>query len=65
MFQDPGQLAAHPVLLIALPAFIPAIVLIAAIIYIARKDRKEERLELEQELAAAATTNTTRQKEDL
>ncbi len=65
MFQDPDALMAHPVVLIALPAFIPAVTLIAVIIYIARKDRREERLEQEQSLVDATTSTTTQPKETL
>lgn len=65
MFQDPDALMAHPVVLIALPAFIPAVTLIAVIIYIARKDRREERLEQEQNLLGTTASTPTQPKETL
>lgn len=39
-------LAHHP-LLVAIPAFVPAIVLVGVVLYIARKDRRDERKERE------------------
>jgi hypothetical protein len=43
----PDQLWAHHAVLLAIPAFIPAIVLVGVVLYIARKDRREEREERE------------------
>lgn len=39
------QLLAHHVALLAIPAIVPAIVVVGVILYIARKDRREEREE--------------------
>lgn len=36
---------AHHALVVALPAFVPAIVVVGVVLYIARKDRREEREE--------------------
>lgn len=41
------QLLAHHAALLAIPAFVPAVVLVGVILYIARKDRREEREERE------------------
>jgi hypothetical protein len=41
------QLLAHHAALLAIPALIPAIVVVGAVLYIARKDRREEREERE------------------
>lgn len=41
------QLLAHHAALLAIPAFIPAIVVVGVVLYIARKDRREEREERE------------------
>jgi hypothetical protein len=41
------QLLAHHAALLAIPAFVPAIVVVGVILYIARKDRREEREERE------------------
>jgi hypothetical protein len=41
------QLLAHHAALLAIPAFIPAIVVVGVVLYIARKDRREERQERE------------------
>ncbi len=41
------QLLAHPVALLAIPAFVPAVAAVGVIIYIARKDRLAEREENE------------------
>lgn len=40
-----GQLYAHHAALLAIPAFVPAIVVVGVVLYIARKDRREEREE--------------------
>ena len=39
------QLLAHHAALLAIPALVPAVVLVGVILYIARKDRREEREE--------------------
>ena len=39
------QLLAHHAALLAIPAFVPAVVVVGVILYIARKDRREEREE--------------------
>lgn len=36
------QLVAHHPLLVAVPAFVPAIVVVGVVIHIARKDRRDE-----------------------
>lgn len=41
------QLLAHHPVLFAVPAFVPAIVVVAVVLYIARKDRREEAEERE------------------
>lgn len=41
------QLLAHHAALLAIPAIVPAVVLVGVILYIARKDRREEREERE------------------
>ena len=41
------QLLAHHPLLVAIPAFVPAIALAGVVMYIVRKDRREEREENE------------------
>jgi hypothetical protein len=41
------QLLAHHVALLAIPAFVPAVVVVGVVLYIARKDRREEREERE------------------
>jgi hypothetical protein len=43
----PDQLWAHHAALLAIPAFVPALVVVGVIIYIARKDRRQEREENE------------------
>jgi hypothetical protein len=43
----PDQLWAHHAVLLAIPAFIPAIVVVGVVLYIAHKDRREEREERE------------------
>jgi len=40
-------LLAHHVALLAIPAIVPAVVVVGVILYIARKDRREEREERE------------------
>jgi len=39
------QLLAHHAALLAIPAFIPAVVVVGVVLYIARKDRADERKE--------------------
>jgi hypothetical protein len=39
------QILAHHAALLAIPAFVPALVVVGVILYIARKDRREEREE--------------------
>jgi hypothetical protein len=39
------QILAHHAALLAIPAFVPAIVVVGVVLYIARKDRREEREE--------------------
>ncbi len=39
------QLLAHHMALLAIPAFIPAIVVVGVVLYIARKDRRDEQAE--------------------
>lgn len=39
------QLLAHHAALLAIPAFIPAVVVVGVVLYIARKDRIDERKE--------------------
>ena len=41
----PEQLWAHHAALLAIPAFVPAVVVVGVVLYIARKDRREEREE--------------------
>ncbi len=41
------QLLAHHALLLAIPAVVPAVVVVAVVLYIARKDRVDERDERE------------------
>lgn len=41
------QILAHHAALLAIPAFVPAVVVVGVILYIARKDRREEREERE------------------
>jgi hypothetical protein len=41
------QILAHHALLLAIPAVVPAIVVVAVVLYIARKDRMDERAERE------------------
>lgn len=41
------QILAHHAALLAIPAIVPAVVLVGVILYIARKDRREEREERE------------------
>jgi len=41
------QLLAHHALLLAIPAVVPAVVVVAVVLYIARKDRMDERSERE------------------
>ncbi len=41
------QLLAHHALLLAIPAVVPAVVVVAVVLYIARKDRMDERAERE------------------
>jgi hypothetical protein len=43
----PEQIGAHHALLLAIPAVVPAIVVVAVVLYIARKDRLDERMEHE------------------
>jgi hypothetical protein len=44
----PGeQLLAHHVALLAIPAIVPAVIVVGVVLYIARKDRREEREERE------------------
>ena len=47
MTQVPGEvLMAHPIALLALPAFIPATVIIVVVLWVARRDRQAEAREL-------------------
>jgi thioredoxin-related protein len=39
------QILAHHAALLAIPAFVPAVVVVGVVLYIARKDRKDEREE--------------------
>jgi hypothetical protein len=41
------QLLAHHVALLAIPAVVPALIVVAIVLYIVRKDRREEREERE------------------
>ena len=41
------QLLAHHVALLAIPAIVPAVIVVGVVLYIARKDRREEREERE------------------
>lgn len=43
----PEVLLAHPVALLAIPAVLPALVVAGLVMYIVRKDRREEREERE------------------
>jgi len=44
----PGDvLLAHHVALLAIPAIVPAVIVVGVVLYIARKDRREEREERE------------------
>jgi hypothetical protein len=40
-------LLAHHVALLAIPAIVPAVIVVGVVLYIARKDRREERAERE------------------
>ncbi len=40
-------LLAHHVALLAIPAIVPAVIVVGVVLYIARKDRREEREERE------------------
>ena len=40
-------LLAHHVALLAIPAIVPAVIVVGVVLYIARKDRREERQERE------------------
>lgn len=42
-------LLAHHVALLAIPAIVPAVIVVGVVLYIARKDRREERDELARE----------------
>jgi hypothetical protein len=42
-----GVLLAHHVALLAIPAIVPAVIVVGVVLYIARKDRREERAERE------------------
>ena len=53
-----GELLAHPIAVLAIPALVPAAVVVGVIIYIAKKDRREE--QHERELANAAAPDTTK-----
>ena len=46
-YEAADQLLAHPVALLAIPAFVPALAAVGVIIYVARKDRIAEREENE------------------
>lgn len=41
------QLLAHHAALLAIPAFVPAVVVVGVVLYVARKDRMDERKERE------------------
>lgn len=41
------ELMAHHPLLLALPAFVPALIVVGVVVHIAVKDRREERAEAE------------------
>ncbi len=41
------QLLAHHAALLAIPAFVPAVVVVGVVLYVARKDRIDERKERE------------------
>jgi hypothetical protein len=43
----PDVLLAHHVALLAIPAIVPAVIVVGVVLYIARKDRREEREERE------------------
>ena len=53
-----GELLAHPIAVLAIPALVPAVVVVGVIVYIARKDRREE--QEERELAGDAEPDTTK-----
>ena len=48
-----GDLLAHPIAVLAIPAFVPAVVVVGVVLYIARKDRREA----EQEAALRSAGN--------
>ena len=50
-----GELIAHPIAILAIPALVPAVILVGVIVYIARKDRREK----EHALAGDPEPNTT------
>lgn len=46
---DPGhELWAHPIAVLAIPAFIPVVVVIVTVLWVARKDRIAEKHELDE-----------------
>lgn len=54
----PDALLAHHVALLAIPAIVPAVIVVGVVLYIARKDRQEERAERELIERAFDTTDT-------
>lgn len=50
-FDGPASdvLLAHHVALLAIPALVPAVIVVGVVLYIARKDRREEREEQDRE----------------
>jgi hypothetical protein len=55
-------LLAHHVALLAIPAIVPAVIVVGVVLYIARKDRREEREE--RELIARAFDTDTEESEN-
>ncbi|HJT94356.1 MAG TPA: hypothetical protein VJ777_20865 [Mycobacterium sp.] len=54
-----GELLAHPVAVLAIPALVPAVVVVGVIVYIAKKDRREEQQERELANAEPSTTKVS------
>jgi len=57
-----GVLYAHHAALLAIPALVPAVVVVGVVLHIARKDRREEREE--REIIARAIEDTELEQEN-
>lgn len=57
------QLLAHHALVVAIPAFVPAIIVVGVVLYIAAKDRREEREELAEQQRSGENPADTDPKE--